>query len=122
MYIMVKTDVNLELFGPDRGQVLSILESRKTNQANLCLADDYNLRSTPNRIDQCREAGHVLTRGLRKSSSLTNGMSPGRNKTALREYGTEARGLDLSPFYNHLSMRPSWASADALSTAPRRRH
>ena len=38
----------------------------------------------------------VVARGLRKSSSLTNGMSPGRNKTALREYGTEARGLDLS--------------------------
>jgi hypothetical protein len=38
----------------------------------------------------------VVARGSRKSSSLTNGMSPGRNKTALREYGTEARGLDLS--------------------------
>ena len=38
----------------------------------------------------------VATRGLRKSSSLTNGMSPGTDKTALREYGTEARGLDLS--------------------------
>ena len=38
----------------------------------------------------------VVARGLRKSSSLTNGMSPGRNKTALREYGTEARGLHLS--------------------------
>jgi hypothetical protein len=51
----------------------------------------------------------VATRGLRKSSSLTNGIGPGRNKTALKEYGTEARGLDLSPFYNHLSMRPFWA-------------
>ena len=38
----------------------------------------------------------VVTRGLRKSSSLANGIGPGRNKTALKEYGTEARGLDLS--------------------------
>jgi hypothetical protein len=38
----------------------------------------------------------VVSRGLRKSSSLTNGISPGTNKTALKEYGTEARGLDLS--------------------------
>ena len=118
---MVKTYQNLELFGPDRSQVLSILESRKTNQANLCLAEDYNLRSTPKRMASAAKLVQYQ-RGLRKSSSLTNGMSPVRNKTALREYGTEARGLDLSPFYNHLSMRPSWASADALSTAPRRRH
>jgi hypothetical protein len=38
----------------------------------------------------------VATRGLRKSSSLTNGIGPVRNKTALKEYGTEARGLHLS--------------------------
>jgi hypothetical protein len=38
----------------------------------------------------------VATRGLRKSSSLTNGIGPGTNKTALKEYGTEARGLHLS--------------------------
>jgi hypothetical protein len=50
----------------------------------------------------------VATRGLRKSSSLTNGIGRARNKAPLKEYGTEARGLDLSPFYNHLSMRPSW--------------
>ena len=48
-------------------------------------------------------ATHVLvaTRGLRKSSSLTNGIGPGRNKTALKEYGTEARGLDLSCDFVH---------------------
>jgi hypothetical protein len=108
MYIMVKLYENLELFGSDFALALSILESRKHNQANLCLAEDYNLRSTPQRIGQCRKAGH-FTRGSRKSSSLTNGMSRARNKAPLREYGTEARGLDLSPFYNHLSMRPSWA-------------
>jgi len=27
---------------------------------------------------------------------MTNGIGPGRNKTALKEYGTEARGLHLS--------------------------
>ena len=123
MYIMVKIHQNLQLFGPDLVQVLSILESRKNNQAGTsALSGGLQSRSTPKRTDQCREAGRVVKRGLRKSSSLTNGMSPGTNKTALGEYGTEARGLDLSPFYNHLSMRPSWASADALSIAPRRRH
>jgi hypothetical protein len=43
----------------------------------------------------------VVTRGLRKSSSLTNGIGPGRNKTALKEYGTEARGLHLSCDFVH---------------------
>ena len=119
---MVKTYENSELFGPDLDQEISILESRKHNQAVVCSnSGGSQSRSTPQRIGLCREASSSK-RGSRKSSSLTNGMSPVRNKTALREYGTEARGLDLSPFYNHLSMRPSWASADALSTAPRRRH
>ena len=121
MYIMVKTYQNLELLAQVHSPELSILESRNTTTPTLRMAKDYNSRSTPKRMGLCRKAGSSK-RGLRKSSSLTNGMSPGRNKTALREYGTEARGLDLSPFYNHLSMRPSWASADALSTAPRRRH
>ena len=104
---MVKTYQNLELFGPDHHQELSILESRKNNQAVVCsISGGLQSRSTPQRIGSCRTASSSK-RGLRKSSSLTNGMSPARNKTALREYGTEARGLDLSPSYNHLSMRPS---------------
>ena len=122
MYIMIKTYQNLELLAQDSTPELSILESRKHNQAVACSnSGGLQSRSTPQRM-ACAVKQAVVKRGLRKSSSLTNGMSPGRNKTALREYGTEARGLDLSPFYNHLSMRPSWASADALSTAPRRRH
>jgi len=122
MYIMVKTYQNLQLLARDSVHELSILESRKHNQAVVeSNSGGLQSRSTPNRTGLCRKASSSK-RGLRKSSSLTNGMSPVRNKTALREYGTEARGLDLSPFYNHLSMRPSWASADALSTAPRRRH
>jgi hypothetical protein len=105
---MVKMHENLVLFGPDSHQVLSILESRKHNRAVVCSnSGGLQSRSTPKRISSCRKASGSK-RGLRKSSSLTNGMSPGRNKTALREYGTEARGLDLSPSYNHLSMRPSW--------------
>jgi hypothetical protein len=119
---MVKTYQNLQLSAHDVVHELSILESRKHNQAVVCSnSGGLQSRSTPQRM-ACAVKQAVVKRGSRKSSSLTNGMSPGRNKTALREYGTEARGLDLSPFYNHLSMRPSWASADALSTAPRRRH
>jgi hypothetical protein len=119
---MVKVKENLGLLVSGNACELSILESRNTNQAGtLVLSGGLHSSSTPQRI-ACAVKQAVVKRGSRKSSSLTNGMSPGRNKTALREYGTEARGLDLSPFYNHLSMRPSWASADALSTAPRRRH
>ena len=92
MYIMVKTYQNLELSAQVVVPELSILESRKTNQANLCLAEDYNLRSTPRRMASAAKLVQYQ-RGLRKSSSLTNGMSPGKDKTALREYGTEARGL-----------------------------
>ena len=92
MYIMAKTYQNLELLAQDRNTGLSILESRKNNQANLCLAEDYNLRSTPKRMASAAKLVQYQ-RGLRKSSSLTNGMSPGKDKTALREYGTEARGL-----------------------------
>ena len=89
---MVKTYQKLELLARDHNLELSILESRKTNQANLCLAEDYNSRSTPKRMASAAKLVQ-FQRGLRKSSSLTNGMSPGKDKTALREYGTEARGL-----------------------------
>ena len=47
---MAKTYQKLELLTRDRNPKLSILESRKNNQANLCLAEDYNLRSTPQRM------------------------------------------------------------------------
>jgi hypothetical protein len=93
---MVKMHENLVLFGPDLRQELSILESRKHNRAVVCSnSGGLQSRSTSKRIGLCRKASSSK-RGLRKSSSLTNGMSPGRNKTALREYGTEARGLYLS--------------------------
>ena len=93
---MAKTYQNLQLLAQDFVPVLSILESRKHNQA-VVFSNSGGLqsRSTPKRIGLCRKASSSK-RGLRKSSSLTNGMSSGRNKTALREYGTEARGLNLS--------------------------
>jgi hypothetical protein len=118
MYIMVKTYKNLELFGPDCNQVLSILESRKTNQANLCLAEDYNLRSTPKRMASAVKLVQYQ-RGLRKSSSLTNGMNPPDTKVDLESMALRPEVLFCPAT---MSMRPSWASADALSTAPRRRH
>jgi hypothetical protein len=96
MYIMVKTDQNLQLLARDVVHELSILESRKYNQAVVCSnSGGLQSRSTPKRM-ACAVKQAVVKRGLRKSSSLTNGMSPGRNKTALGEYGTEARGLYLS--------------------------
>jgi hypothetical protein len=97
MYIMVKTYEKLQLLAQVSSPELSILENRKNNQAGtMRSAEDYTHSSVPKRIDLCRKASHVVKRGLRKSSSLTNGIGPVRNKTALKEYGTEARGLYLS--------------------------
>jgi site-specific recombinase XerC len=95
---MVKIDQNLQLLAQDVVHELSILESRKHNQAVVCSnSGGLQSRSTPKRIGSCRKASSsLIPRGLRKSSSLTNGIGPGRNKTALREYDTEARGLRLS--------------------------
>jgi hypothetical protein len=96
MYIMAKTYQNLQLLARDVVHELSILESRKHNQAVVCSnSGGLQSRSTPQRM-ACAVKQAVVKRGSRKSSSLTNGMSPVRNKTALREYGTEARGLHLS--------------------------
>ena len=98
MYIMVKTYQNLELFGPDSLQALSILESRKHNQAVVCSnSGGLQSRSTPKRMDQCREAGHVVTRGLRKSSSLTNGMSPTETKSGLESMALRPEVLICLP-------------------------
>ena len=80
---MVKMSENLWLFGPDLSQELSILESRKHNQAVVSTnSGGLQIRSTPQRIDQCREAG-LFTRGLRKSSSLTNGMGCSETEISL---------------------------------------
>jgi len=103
---MAKMNENLWLFGSDRGQELSILESRKHNQAGTnTLSGGLQIRSTPQRIDQCREAG-LFTRGLRKSSSLTNGMSPAETKSSLESMALRPE-VYICPAT--LSMRPSWA-------------
>jgi hypothetical protein len=117
---MVKTYKNLDLFVPDSRQELSILESRKNNQAVVYSnSGGLQSRSTPKRI-ACAVKQAVVKRGLRKSSSLTNGMSPGRNKTALREYGTEARGLHLSCDLVNAPILGN--SGEQLTIAERRRH
>lgn len=102
---MVKRSGKLGLFLSEYATELSILESRKHIQAvGSTNSGGLHPRSTPQRIGQCRKADQ---RGLRKSSSLTNGMSPGKDKTALREYAKEGPRSFLLP--QHLSMRPSWA-------------
>jgi hypothetical protein len=103
---MVKMSENLVLFGPDLCQELSILESRKHNQAVVSTnSGGLQIRSTPQRIDQCREAG-LFTRGLRKSSSLTNGMI--WSETKIRSESMALRPeVYICPAT--LSMRPSWA-------------
>jgi hypothetical protein len=84
---------------------LSILAGRKHVQAVVqTISGGLHSNSTAQRMDQCRKADQ---RGLRKSSSLTNGISPGRNKTALKEYAKEGPRSFLLP--NLLSMRPFWA-------------
>ena len=103
---MVKMHENLVLFGPDRSQVLSILESRKHNQAVVSTnSGGSQSRSTPQRIDQCRKAGH-FTRGSRKSSSLTNGMI--WSETKIRSESMALRP-EVYTCPTTLSMRPSWA-------------
>ena len=103
---MVKTHQNLQLLARDVVHELSILESRKYIQAGTsALSGGLHSSSTPQRIGQCRKADQ---RGLRKSSSLTNGTGPVRNKTALGEY---AKGGPRSfLLYKSLSMRPSWTT------------
>ena len=103
---MVKTHENLGLFEPDLRQVLSILESRKHNQAVVYSnSGGLQIASTPQRIGQCRKAG-LFQRGLRKSSSLTNGMGPAETKS-----GSESMALRPEVYIcpATLSMRPSWA-------------
>ena len=106
MYIMVKVEENLGLLVGGNAGELSILESRKHNQAVVkSISGGLHSSSTPKRMDQCRKADQ---RGLRKSSSLTNGTGPVRNKTALGEYAKGGPRSFLLP--QPLSMRPSWTT------------
>jgi len=102
---MVKVEENLGLLVGGNAGELSILESRIHNQAVVeSNSGGLHPRSTPQRMGQCRKADQ---RGLRKSSSLTNGTSPEKDKTALREYAKGGPRSFLLP--KSLSMRPSWA-------------
>jgi hypothetical protein len=93
MYIMVKTYQNLELLAQDSTPELSILESRKNNQAVVeSNSGGLQSRSTPKRMGLCRKAGGSK-RGLRKSSSLTNGMGCSETKISLESMAKKARGL-----------------------------
>jgi hypothetical protein len=77
---MVKTYQNSQLFGPDSAQELSILAvGSKFNQ-----------------------------RGLRKSSSLTNGMGCSETKISLESMAKKARGL-LSKSLSINVNAPSWS-------------
>jgi hypothetical protein len=117
---MVKTDQNLELLAREITLELSILESRKHNQAVVCSnSGGLQSRSTPKRM-ACAVKQALVKRGLRKSSSLTNGMSRARNKAPLREYGTEARGPHLSCDFVNASILDN--SGEQLTIAERRRH
>ena len=96
-----KSHINLS----ESTRELSIFESRKHIQAvALSISGGLHSSSTPQRIGQCRKADQ---RGLRKSSSLTNGTGPVRNKAALGEYAKGGPRSFLLPTL--LSMRPSWA-------------
>lgn len=102
---MVKVEEKLELLVGGNATELSILESRNHNQAVVkSISGGLHPTSTPQRMVRCREAEQ---RGLRKSSSLTNGTSPGKDKTALREYAKEGPRSFL--LCKSLSMRPPWA-------------
>lgn len=85
---------------------LSIFESRKPIQAVVStISGGLQNPSTPQRMVQCRKADQ---RGLRKSSSLTNGTGLARNKATLGEYAKGGPRSFLLPY--SVSMRPSWAT------------
>jgi hypothetical protein len=103
---MVKVEKILGLLVRGNATELSILESRKHNQAGTsALSGGLHSQSTPKRMGQCRKAG-LFTRGLRKSSSLTNGMI--WSETKIRSESMALRPeVYICPAT--LSMRPSWA-------------
>ena len=106
---MVKTYQNLGLFGPDLLQELSILESRKTTRLSLIRsAEDYNLRSTPKRMASAAKLVQYQ-RGLRKSSSLTNGMNGPETKVHLESMAKKAEVSCLIIYYHRQCAHPGQA-------------
>ena len=116
---MVKTYQKLEFFNRFSSSSLSICENRNNNLAVVYrTAEDYNLRSVPKRIGQCRKADSIK-RGLRKSSSLTNGMSPVETKSGLESMALRPEVLAVFKFIDASALD---TSAEAPSMVARRRH
>ena len=117
MYIMVKTYQNLQLLARDSVHELSILESRKHNQAVVCSnSGGLQSRSTPKRM-ACAAKQAVVKRGLRKSSSLTNGMSLLETKVGLESMALRPEVLAVFKFINASVLD---TSAEAPSMVARR--
>lgn len=114
---MVKMHENLVLFGPDLRQELSILESRKHNRAVVCSnSGGLQSRSTSKRIGLCRKASSSK-RGLRKSSSLTNGMNRAETKSGLEIMALRPEVLSV---FNLANASVLDTSAEAPSMVARR--
>lgn len=114
---MVKTYQKLEFFDRFSSSSISICENRNNNLAVVYrTAEDYNLRSVPKRIGQCRKADSIK-RGLRKSSSLTNGMSPVETKPGLESMALRPEVLAVFKFINASVLD---TSAEAPSMVARR--
>jgi hypothetical protein len=89
--------------------VLSILENSKNNQAGTsALSGGLQSRTVPKRMGLCRKAGSSK-RGLRKSSSLTNGMSRSETTVYLESMALRPEVFSVSTLSSP-SMRPSWAT------------
>ena len=120
---MVKTYENLELFGPDLLQELSILESRKNNQAGTsALSGGLQSRSTPQRIGLVPQSKSIIKRGLRKSSSLTNGMNCPETKVSLESMALRPEVFLVSTLHSPVNASTLGTPGEQLTIAERRRH
>ena len=114
---MVKTYQKLEFLNRFNLNSLSICENRNNNLAVVYrTAEDYNLRSVPKRIGQCRKADRIK-RGHRKSSSLTNGMVRLETTVGLESMALRPEVLSVFKFVN--ASIPD-TSAEAPSMVARR--
>ena len=92
---MVKTYQNLGFFNKNIFSSLSICENRKNNLAVTKLnSGRLQSISVPKRIGQCRKADSIK-RGLRNSSSLTNGMSLLETKVGLESMALRPEVLSV---------------------------
>ena len=120
---MVKTYKNLELFGPDSLQELSILESRKNNQAVVeSNSGGLQSRSTPQRIGLVPQSKSIIKRGLRKSSSLTNGMNCPETKVSLESMALRPEVFLVSTLHSPVNASTLGTPGEQLTIAERRRH